>query len=106
MPEKDLAAALRQAHVRNMFFAFILKGRDGKLIASACEIPLKEIEKAKKDLDGATAVTGTFFGPIGHITFQVAEPPLTSLDSLLPKVIKRDTGLTVRVEVQVEAPDR
>ena len=108
MPDTELAAAIRQAHVRTMFFAFILKGTDGKLLVSTDKIPPKEIEIAKKTLGGLTAVTGTFSGPVSYITFQVAKPPPAALAAMLGKVVKRDAELTIGAVVKVlaERPTR
>jgi hypothetical protein len=62
MPDADLAAALKQAKSKKMFFAFVPKGSDGKLIVSKAKVPPKLIAEAKKEIGGGTAVTGMCFG--------------------------------------------
>lgn len=105
MPDPELTQALMQAHVRKMFFAFIFKDKDGKLIASSRNIPQKDIAEAIKRFGGGTAVTGTFFGPITGMVFQVAKVPPATLADMLKEVVKRDTGLTVVANVQLAPGD-
>jgi hypothetical protein len=101
MPDADLAVALKQAKSKNMFFAFVPKGSDGKLIVSKTKIPPKEIAEAKKEIGGGTPVTGKCFGDGGTMVFQVAKPAAPTLGPALKKVVKRDTGLTIDPEVQL-----
>ena len=105
MQDAELARALMQAHGKKMFFAFIptRDGRDGKLIASRNQIQPKEIVLARKQIGGGTPVTGMFFGPITGMVFQVQKVPLgtlgATLGATLKKVIKRDTGLNIVLEL-------
>jgi hypothetical protein len=104
MRDAELTRALMQAHQRTMFFAFILKGGDGKLIVSRSKIQLKkETEEARKRFGGGTPVYGRFSGPITGLVFQVAKVPLGTLGArlgpTLKKVVKRDTGLNIVVAV-------
>jgi len=103
MPEKDdeLAQALKQAKGKKMFFAFVPKGSDGKLIVSKAKIPPKRIADAKKEIGGGTAVTGKCFGPISSMVFQVAKEPPATLGTAIKKVAHRDAGLTIVPEVQL-----
>ena len=105
VPDAELARALKQAHLRKLFFAFIPKGTEGKLIVSASKIQPKEIEKAQKELSGGIPVQGTLFGPITGMVFQVANPPPAVLAAMLQKVVKRDTGLNIVVEFRLAALD-
>ena len=43
MADAELTAALKQAKSKKMFFAFVPKGTDGKLIISKAKIPAKLI---------------------------------------------------------------
>jgi hypothetical protein len=62
MADASLAAALKQAKSKKMFFAFVGKGTDSKLIVSRTRIAPKEIAAAKKETGGGMAVTGKCFG--------------------------------------------
>jgi hypothetical protein len=102
MPDAELATALKQAKSKKMFFAFVPKGADGKLIVSKTKIPPKLIAEAKKEIGGGNAVTGKCFGGDGGaMVFQVAKaaPPATA--AAVKKVAKRDTGLTIDPNFQL-----
>jgi hypothetical protein len=101
--DADLVTALKLAKSKKMFFAFIPKGSDGKLILSKKKIPPKEIADAKKELGGSNAIIGKCFGPIGNMVFQVVKQPPPTLEAALKKVAKRDSGLTVIPNVQLAA---
>jgi peptidoglycan hydrolase-like protein with peptidoglycan-binding domain len=101
MPEVDLAGALKQAKSKRMFFAFVPKGSDGKLIVSKAKIPAKVIAEAKKEVGGGTPVTGKCTGPINAMEFQVAKAAPPTFAAALKKVVKRDAGLTIVAEVVV-----
>ena len=107
MAEKDalLEQALKQARLKKMFFAFIPKGgADGKLIVSKVKIPPKQIAETKKEIGGANPVTGKCFGgDDGSMVFQVAKAAPPTLGPALKKVIHRDSGLTIKPDVQVVA---
>lgn len=99
---EELTTMLKQAHMRKMFFAIILKGTDGKLIVSKRKIHPIEIGEAKKEIGGGTLVVeGTCYGAFSAMVFQVAEAPPAMLGATLQKVIKRDTGLDIIVRVKV-----
>jgi hypothetical protein len=99
----ELARALKQAHTRPMFFAFIPKGSDGMLIVSPKEIPPKTIVDAKKAIGGGGLVVGTCSGPLTGMVFRVAKGSPPSLAAVLKRVIKRETGLHIVVEFQLAA---
>jgi peptidoglycan hydrolase-like protein with peptidoglycan-binding domain len=101
MPDADLLAALKQAKLKKMFFAFVPKGVDGKLIVSKHKIPPKEIAEAKKAIGGGTPVTGKCFGDGGTMVFQVARPVPPALAAAVKKVAKRETGLTIDPEFRL-----
>src|SRR5262249_43933711 len=99
--DADLAAALKLAKSRKMFFAFVPKGTDGTLIVSRVKIPPKLIADAKKELGGAKPVMGQCFGPLGDLVFQVAKKAPSTMAATLRKVVKRDAGLTIVPDIQV-----
>src|SRR5262245_55756081 len=84
-----------------MFFAFVPKGSDGKLIVSKKKIPPKEIAEAKKEISGGMPVTGKCFGEDGTMVFLVAKPAPPALSAVVKKVAKRETGLTIDPEFRV-----
>jgi hypothetical protein len=100
MAEVNLAAALKQAKSKQMFFAFVGKGTEGKLIVSRTKISPKEIAEAKKET-GGTAVTGKCFGDGSGLVFAVAKPAPATLGAALKKAAHRDAGLTIAPDVRV-----
>jgi peptidoglycan hydrolase-like protein with peptidoglycan-binding domain len=103
MADADLAAALKQAKSKTMFFAFIQKGSDGQLIVSKSKVTSKQIADAKKEAGGGTPVTGKCFGgEDGTLVFQVAKAAPT-LGAALKKVAQRDAGVAIKPDVQVAA---
>jgi peptidoglycan hydrolase-like protein with peptidoglycan-binding domain len=102
MPNPELAAALKQAKAKPMFFAFIHKGAEGKLIVSKTKIPPKQIAEAKKETGGGTPVTGKCFGGEGGaMVFQVAKAAPPALAAAVKKPAKRDAGLMIEPEFQL-----
>src|SRR5262245_56041546 len=91
------------AKSKKMFFAFIPKGADGKLIVSKKRIPPKEIAEAKKEIGGGTPIIGKCFGPLAGMVFQVVKQAPATLAPAIKKVAKRETGLMVVPEVQLAA---
>jgi hypothetical protein len=103
MADADLAAALKQAKSKPMFFAFIQKGPDGKLIVARSKIASKQIADAKKEMGGGSPVTGKCFGAAdGSMVFQVAKAA-PALGAALKKVAQRDAGIAIKPDVQVAA---
>ena len=101
MADVELVTALKQAKSKKMFFAFVPKGTDGKLIVRKARIPPKEIAEAKKELGGGTPITGKCIGDGGTMVFQVAKPQPPTLTAALKRVIRRDSGLSLEPDVQV-----
>jgi peptidoglycan hydrolase-like protein with peptidoglycan-binding domain len=102
MADAELAAALKQAKSKKMFFAFVGKGTDGKLILSRTKIPPKEIAAAKKETGGGMAVTGKCFGDgSSSLVFLTAKPAPATLAAAIKKVAHRDAGVTIAPDVQV-----
>jgi hypothetical protein len=96
-----LAAALKLAKSKKMFFAFVPKGADGKLIVSKTKVPTKDIAGAKKESGGGTAITGTCSGALASMVFQVARAAPGSLALAIKRAAKRDAGLTINATVEV-----
>lgn len=99
--DSDLLLALKQAKSKKMFFAFIPKGSEGKLIVSKKKIPQKVVAEAKKEVGGGTAVTGKCMGPFDGMVFEVVKAVPPAMTASMKKVIKRDTGLTVLPDIQL-----
>jgi hypothetical protein len=99
--DDDLAAALKMAKTREMFFAFLPRGSDGTLIVSKTKIPTKEIAEAKREMGGGTLVTGKCSGPLSELVFEVARKAPSTMAATLRKVVKRDTGLTIAPDVRL-----
>ena len=102
MEDAELVSGLKLAKSKDMYFAFFLKGSDGKLIVSRSKIPATELEAAKKEIGGGNLVEGTVKGPTNEMVFKVAKPPSPKLADALKKVVKRDAGITIVPDVQVE----
>jgi hypothetical protein len=105
MPEANLTMAIKQAKSKKMFFAFVPKGSEGKLLVSKTKIPPKEIADAKKEIGGGAPVTGKCFGDGSGMVFQVAKQAAPTLAPALKKVVKRDTGLTIDPDVRQAGND-
>jgi len=101
--DTDLLDGLKRAKSKKMFFAFIPKGADGKLIVSMKKIPAKEIAEAKKEIGGGTPVTGKCIGPVNNLVFYTAKQAAPTVAAAVKKVVKRDAGLTVVPDFQVAA---
>jgi hypothetical protein len=101
MPDEELRVGLKQAKQKKMFFAFVPKGTDGKLIVSKRKIPPKDIADAKKEIGGSAAVLGKCFGEEGAMVFEVAKAVAPTLTAAVKKVAKRETGLTLQPEFRV-----
>jgi hypothetical protein len=94
---------LKMAKSKMMFFAFLPKGADGKLIVSKTKIPPKEIAEAKKELGANLAVKGRCEGSVSDMTFYVAKEPAGTWAKIIKTVAKRDAGLTVVANFRVAA---
>jgi hypothetical protein len=105
MPDAELAAALQEAKVRKLAFAFLVKGMDGKLIVSKVKISPQQLAEARKAMGGGIVVRGKCFGPLPHLVFQVAKGAPAMLGPTLKKVVKRETGLSIVPDIQLAAAD-
>ncbi len=95
MPDTKLIEALKMAKAKPMFFAFILKLPEGKLVVSKTKIPMKDVLQMKKDMGGGTPIMGTCSGPLDDMTFTTGQAVAGVVQNVIPKVVRRDAGLTV-----------
>ncbi|HEX2476850.1 MAG TPA: hypothetical protein VHK01_19000 [Lacipirellulaceae bacterium] len=102
MPDAELVSGLKMVKAKTMHFAFFFKGSDGKLIISQSKISATQLEAAKKEIGGGTLVEGTVTGPLDELVFKVAKPQSPKLAAALKKVVKRDAGITIVPDIQVE----
>jgi len=100
--DAELIAALRMAKGRKMFFAFLLKGSDGKLIVSPSLIGADKINEAKKEFGGGSPWVGTCEGPFIKMVFKVTKAPPATMHAAIKKAVKRDAGLGI--EPIIEGP--
>jgi hypothetical protein len=104
MPRKDdnLRKALREAESKKMYFVFIPKGSEGKLIVAKSKIPSRDIAQLKKETAGGTPVAGKCFGPLAELTFQIGTEPPPALSAAIDRVAHRDAGLTIVSKIRVD----
>jgi hypothetical protein len=101
MPDAELTVALKLARSKKMFFAFVPKGSDGKLIVSKAKISPRLIADAKREIGGGTPVAGMCFGDGRTMVFQVAKAVPPTLAAVIKKIAKRETGLTIDPDFQL-----
>lgn len=102
--DAELNTALKQAKSKQMFFAFLGKGTDGKLLVSKSKISAKEIAEAKKELGGGNLVKGKCKGEGKTMVFEVAKDPPGTMAAALKKLL-RETGLGLLPDIQVTGGD-
>ncbi len=95
MPDTKLAEALKLAKTKPQFFAFLLKLPEGKLVVSKTKIAMKDVLQMKKDMGGGTPIMGTCSGPLDDMEFKTGAPVAGVVQNVIPKVVKRDTGLRI-----------
>jgi hypothetical protein len=93
--DAELVTGLKQAKSKKMFFAFIPKGGEGKLIVSKTKVRPKDIATAKKEIGGGSAVVGKCIGPLNDMVFEVAKEYPDALGNAIKKSAKRDAGLMI-----------
>src|SRR5262249_55416435 len=101
MADQELAAALKQARSKKMFFALVAKGAEGKLIVGKKKNLPKNNAGAKKEIGGGTPVSGKCFGENGTMVFLVAKPAPPTLAALVRKIAKREAGMSIDAEFRV-----
>jgi len=100
MPDTKLAEALKLAKTKPMFFAFILKSPEGQIVVSKTKIPMKDVLQMKKDMGGGTPIMGTCSGPLDDMIFTTGQGVAGVVPNVIPKVVKRDTGLRIVVTME------
>jgi len=100
--DRDLVGALKTARQKPMRFVLVLKAPgEGTLIVSKNPISAAAIAQAKQELGGGQVVKGRCSGGSGgELVFETAKEPVANLDKTIRAVIKRDAGLTLKVETR------
>jgi hypothetical protein len=102
MPEdKELLASVKLAKTRPMYFAFVAKGNDGKLLMDKKKIPPKVADDAKKACGGGTIYVGRAKSEEGVMVFETGKEAPAGIAALTKKILKRDTALNLEVEYRV-----
>ena len=101
--DTNLAASLRQAKTKPMFFIFVAKGTEGKLLVDKKKISPKAASDARKECGGGTIFKGRCQGEEGKLVFEVGKEIPATLSALTKKIIKKDAGLTFEVEYRFAA---
>jgi hypothetical protein len=101
MPDAELLAALKKARSTEMFFAFVPKGTEGRLIISKAKIPPRDIADAKKEIGGGTPVLGKCYGDGRTMVFEVAKATPPAMVAAIKKVAKKETGLTIDPDIRL-----
>jgi hypothetical protein len=103
--DTELVNALKAAKTKPMFFAFVAKGTECKLLVAKAKIPAKVTAEAKKSSGGGTLFKGRcqFESETSTMVFEVPKAPPGTLAASIKKVIKTDAGQTMNVEVRVNA---
>jgi hypothetical protein len=100
--DAELAAGLKQAKGKRMYFAVVLKGgADGALIVGKQKVPPTAIAEAKKKCGGSAVIKGACFGEEGKHIFEVAKEPPATLANALKLIARRDSGLSIHPECRV-----
>src|SRR5262249_30784021 len=96
--DSKLVAALKQAKTTPMFFVFVAKGNEGKLLVDKKKISPKDAADAKKACGGGTIYKGRCQGEEGKLVFEIGKEAPGTLSALTKKIIKQTAGLTLDVE--------
>jgi hypothetical protein len=100
--DEQLAAGLKAAKAKRMYFAVALKGgTDGALVIGKEKIPPGDIAAAKKKCGGSAVIQGACFGEDGKHTFEMAKVPPATLANALKFIAHRDSGLTIHPECRL-----
>jgi serine/threonine protein kinase len=93
--DSELAANVKTAKTKRMYFAFVAKGsNDGALVLSKTKVSPVMISVAKKKAGAGPVSQGACFGEDGKIVFEMAKEPPATMDAALKHVIQRDAGIT------------
>lgn len=100
--DATLAAAIKKAKSNPMEFGFVAKGSEGNLMVDR-KVAAKDVMEAKKTLGGGTVYRGRCFEENGLLVFEVAKEPPSALAGIIKKTIRDSAGLSMNVEVRVNA---
>jgi hypothetical protein len=94
--DEDLAAGLKAAKTRRMYFALVMKGgADGALLLAKTKVPPADIAAAKKKTGGSALLTGFCFYEDGKYVFEVGRVPPATAANIIKLIAKRDGGQTI-----------
>ena len=99
----ELTSALKIAKTKPMFFAFVAKGNEGRLLVDKKTIPAKDADAAKKACGGGTIYKGRCLMEQDTMVFEVPKEAPGNLAALVKKIIKSDAALMMDVVVRVNA---
>ncbi len=101
--DAKLADSLKHAKTNPMFFTFVAKGNEGKLLVDKKKINAKDADTAKKACGGGTIYKGRCQAEEAKMIFHVGKEVPAALNALTKKIIKQDAGLTLDVEYRFAA---
>src|ERR1700691_3057758 len=90
--DAELANGLKTAKSKLMFFAFVAKGAEGRLLVAKAKVPAKETADAKKACGGGTIYQGRCVYEGDTMFFEVPVEPPGTLAALIKKIIKTEAG--------------
>lgn len=104
--DKPLHAAIKRAKTARMYFALVARGStEGKLLITKAKVKPTEVADCKKDLGGGRVFRGVCFGENGRLVFELKKEPPATLEKLLKKTAKVQTGLLIKPLCRVTALD-
>ncbi len=101
--DAELANALKAAKSKPMFFAFVAKGTEGKLLVAKAKVPAKEVAEAKKASGGGTVFQGRCVYEGDTLVCELPKEGPGTLAGLIKKTIKNEAGLSMNVTLRVNA---
>lgn len=94
--EDELAAGLKAAKTRRMYFALVMKGgADGALLLAKTKVPPADIAAAKKKTGGSALLTGICFYEDGTFVFEVGRVPPATAGNIIKLLAKREGGQSI-----------
>ena len=101
--DAKLAASLKQAKTTLMYFVFVAKGNEGKLLVDKKRISPKDAAEAKKECGGGTIFKGRCKSEEGTLVFEVGKVFPPTVAALTKRIIKQTAGLIFDVEYRLAA---
>lgn len=93
----DIRSALKARKERPMHFVLVLKsGADGLLLVARRRISTALLAEAKQAAGSKRVVRGTCFGEDGQLVFESEDRLSATLEKIVRKRVKLDTGITTR----------